>query len=193
MSALSLLLPVQREMLAEAGVAVLLPEPAPAGRVEADAQMTVRHGDRLLSTFRLRVTSDEPEPVLLLELMTFGRDLPMLSIPAAERGEVHDALFMHDYLGREARSEIAMRSLELGDGEASTLTTPLDKLILDRQAELPPAQEADVRVDGHAVRARTIAFGDHTVTWADLPDERVAFVVYTRAPARVPALVAQRA
>ena len=190
MGTLSFLSPAQHELLCSAGVAVLLPRHARADQLRGGVQTTVRAGRKLPVAFSVFVASDEAEPAFRLEVQTILRDSRTASIPSVERSDAHDRAFMAEYLEREARSTIAMRSLELAEGAAYTLATPLDQLILARHAELPQTQPAEVHVDHGPVQAASVSFGAHTATWADLPAERIAFVVHARGHAGTHDLVA---
>lgn len=184
---LARLTPQQRTLLREADVPVLLPQRSDGSRIEAGAQTTTRAGRVTLMAFSARLADDA------LEVMTLARESLMASIPPAERSEAADRAFMREYLEREAASALAMRTLELAEGAAHTLTTPLDRLIAARRAELPPPHAVDVHVDGAATPASCIAFGAHAATWADLPAHRAGFIVYGPADVDVPGLTAARA
>lgn len=181
---LAFLTPEQRDQLRGADVPALLPRHLNQDRIQAGAQTTVRAGARRLVAFEVRISA--------LEILTLARAALMSSIPEAERNEADDAAFMHDYLWREATSGLALRTLELGDGAAHHLTTPLDELISARQADLPEPQAAELRVDGVRTAASRMAFGAHAATWADLPAAQAAVVVYDRTEAPPPELVAVR-
>jgi len=181
----------QRALLREAAIPVLAPAHATAGQVRASAQTATRGGATVLSAFTVRLEGDGS--AVALQVMTIARERLLASLPAAERGTTAEEAYLQEYLEREAVSELAMRSLELAAGAAYALTTPLDRLISERAAELPPPHPFAVRVDDAIVSAQQIAFGRHAVTWADLPAQRVGFVAYGDLEADALALTTCRA
>jgi hypothetical protein len=157
----------------EAGIPALLPRHLEVDRLEAGAQTTMRAGFTRLVALSVRARSGAP-----LEVVTIVRAALLAGIPPAERGEADDQAFMREYLRREAASALAMRTLDLAEGAAYELTTPLDQLISARHAELPEPSAAEACVDRDPVPASRMAFGEHAATWTDLPAEDIAFIVY---------------
>jgi hypothetical protein len=182
MSILRSLTPEQQTLLRDAGVDVLLPHGADPDRATASAQTTVRAGRPRLVAFNVRIEDAESRAPRAVEVQTLVREALLASIPPLERGDRHDAAFIQEYLEREARSALTMRTLALPEGAASRLTTPLDQLISTRRQALPQARPAEMLVDGRrSPHARRIAFGEHAATWADLPVQRIACIVYDAA------------
>jgi hypothetical protein len=188
---LAFLTPQQRELLREAAIPVLLPRKVGDERIDAGAQTTTRGGIVTLAAFSARVASTvEAGPV---EILTIPRERLTASLPLAERDEVTEATFMREYLEREAVSALAMRTLELAEGTAYKLTTPLDQLIATREAELPSPHPVEVRIDGTTASAARVVFSGHAATWADIPAQGTGVIVYASAATDVSELTACRA
>ncbi|HEX5147081.1 MAG TPA: hypothetical protein VFV85_08665 [Conexibacter sp.] len=87
---------------------------------------------------------------------------------------------VQEQLEREARFALALRSLDVGEGETTRDGRPIGELTAVRAARLPPPVAATLTVDGAAREALGFAFGMHAATWSDLDDLGVAAIVYTR-------------
>lgn len=164
-----------RSLLELAGIKVVLPAAPPEGTPRAGAQTSMRAGVRVLSAFRVEYGAHRDDEGPRLEVVTLPHDRILRGVAEEDQESALEA-----YLEREARRELAMRSLELGDGAAEHLDTPLGELILAREAELPAALPITILVDGEETPARTVAVGRHAATWSSLPGPEVAAVVYER-------------
>lgn len=166
-----------RSLVELAGIRIVLPARRPNGFARAGAHTSMRAGVRTLSAFYVRYDAQQAEEGPRLELVTLPRDR-MLSSPHDPVADDESAV--EAYLGREARRELAMRSLELRDSTAESRDSHLGEIILAREDRLPAASAITIVVDGRVHRAHTVSFEAHTATWSDLPSHGVAAIVYER-------------
>jgi len=166
-----------RELVEDAGISVVLPLHRPDGSARAGAHTSVRAGTRTLSAFYVQYGAPQADPGPRLELLTLPRNriLNCTADPGAS-----DESAVEVYLEREVRVDLATRSLELREGAAERLVTPLDELILMRRDQLPAASPIAILVDGEEQLACTVSFGAHAAVWSDLAAHDVAVIVYER-------------
>jgi len=109
---------------------------------------------------------------------------------ATRRSPVEEeSSLVNKYLEREARRALALRSLEIREGEIERGGVPIGQLTIEREALLPPPTDVTLSVDGTERAARAVAYGAWSVAWADLPDTDVSVIVYARERRARPALL----
>ncbi len=150
---------------------VLLSPRAAAAPLEGGLHTTTRDGARVATA--LWRTFAEPEGGGRLEVLTFVR-----SRLAAGPHRVTEAERVAEYLEQEARRALALRSLEVREGETSRDGAPIGQLTVEREAQLAAARPATMTLDSAQRSAKVVALGEHAATWSDLPDLDVAVIVY---------------
>jgi hypothetical protein len=137
-----------------------------------------------LSAIRVLLVFEQPE-CARLEVNTFVRE----HILASRRnpGET-DGDIVQEYMEREVRRELAMRSLELPEGAAHRLDQPLGELILARERSLPESIPVTISLDSTLHEAIAVSYGDHTAAWADLPDYGATLALYAQRWPTLPSL-----
>lgn len=170
-------------LVRDAGVRILWPAHLPGTTLRTSAVTTSADSRRILSALAVTVAAG-PAPPTRIELMTFVRE----RILATRRGSADEEVAsVGEYLEREARRTLALRSLEVGEGEVERGGAPIGQLTLEREALLPPATDGRLSIDDAGHAAKVVAYGPWSATWADLPDFRTAVIVYVNGPC--PALV----
>lgn len=170
-------------LVRDAGVRVLWPAHLPGTTLRTSAATTSADRRRILSALAVTVAAD-PARAAGIELMTFVRQ----RILATRRGSaVEEVAAVDEYLEREARLALALRTLEVGEGELDRGGVPIGQLTREREALLPPATDGRLCIDDAGHAAKVVAYGPWSATWADLADFGIAVIVYLDGPC--PALV----
>lgn len=167
----------------DAGIRPLRPAGV-AGHVDVGATTTTLGARRLLTMLWHKIAVDAGAS---LEVHTFVRERVLAS--RASAAERHGTI-VERYLEQEARLALALRSLDVLEGETERGGIAIGELVVARAANLPAAKASKLTIEGAARSAHTIACGEHLAAWADAPELSVAAVVYARAFPEPPHLVA---
>jgi hypothetical protein len=160
--------------VAHAEIAVIYPEHPLSVSARTAAQTHSGVNGPELSALCVSLVSEQPSRAKL-EVNTFVREHILASrrTPGEPDGEI-----VQEYMEREVRRELAMRSLELPEGGAEHLDRPLGELIVAREQSLPPSNPVTFSVDSTPRRAVTVSYGAHTAAWADLPGYGATLALY---------------
>jgi hypothetical protein len=167
-------------LVGRSGIRILRPASV-FEQLSTGAQTTMRSGVRLLTAFRCKVGDDGAS--VEINTVVRGRILESRRDPS-----VSDEVIVEEFLMREALRELAVRSLDVMEGETERHGMGIGQLTIEREAQLPGETDALLTIDGAARAAHAVAFGSHSATWCDLPEHGIAAIVYARRWSSLPAL-----
>lgn len=174
-----------RLMVTRAEISVLYPVESMNASVHANAQTHAGVDGPALTAVRVLLLASEQTPCARLEVNTLVREHILASRRTPGQAESD---IVHEYMEREVRLELAMRSLELPEGSAEHLDRSLGELILAQEQALPASSPVMISLDAAPHRAVSVSHGDHMAAWSDVPDLGATLALYARRWPTLPAL-----